>query len=177
MEIPKIWQVCVCIAATNERCAKGSAEVRRNMTKEVLIKISGLQFAGDTENEPVEIITSGDYYKRNGKHYILYDEVTEGFTETTKNIIKLNEDMLDITKKGVANVHMMFEKNRKNVTYYYTPYGSILIGIDAKKVEVQESEHNIDVKVDYALEVNYEHMADCSITMNIASKDGGEFRI
>ena len=72
---------------------------------------------------------------------------------------------------------MMFEKNRKNVTYYYTPYGSILIGIDAKKVEVQESEHNIDVKVDYALEVNYEHMADCSITMNIASKDGGEFRI
>ena len=101
MKIPKTWQVCVCIAATNERCAKGSAEVRRNMTKEVLIKISGLQFAGDTENEPVEIITSGDYYKRNGKHYILYDEVMEGFTETTKNIIKLNEDMLDITKRAL----------------------------------------------------------------------------
>lgn len=147
------------------------------MTKEVLIKISGLQFAGDAENEPVEIITTGDYYKRNGKHYILYDEVMEGFLEPTKNIIKLNEDMLDITKKGVTNVHMMFEKNRKNVTYYYTPYGSLLIGIDAKKVEVQESEHKIDVKVDYALEVNYEHMADCTITMNIASKDGGEFRI
>lgn len=151
--------------------------MRRNMTKEVLIKISGLQFAGEAENEPVEIITSGDYYKRNGKHYILYDEVMEGFSEPTKNIIKLNEDMLDITKKGVTNVHMMFEKNRKNVTYYYTPYGSLLIGIDAKKVEVQESEHKIEVKVDYALEVNYEHMADCSITMNIASKDGGEFRI
>lgn len=147
------------------------------MTKEVLIKISGLQFAGDAENELVEIITTGDYYKRNGKHYILYDEVMEGFLEPTKNIIKLNEDMLDITKKGVTNVHMMFEKNRKNVTYYYTPYGSLLIGIDAKKVEVQESEHKIDVKVDYALEVNYEHMADCTITMNIASKDGGEFRI
>lgn len=147
------------------------------MTKEVLVKISGLQFAGETESEPVEVITTGDYYKRNGKHYILYDEIMEGFSEPTKNIIKLGEDMLDITKKGTTNVHMMFEKNRKNLTYYYTPYGSILIGIDAKKVEVQEGEHNIDVKVDYSLEVNYEHMADCSITMNIVSKDGGEFRI
>lgn len=147
------------------------------MTKEVLVKISGLQFAGEMENEPVEVITTGDYYKRNGKHYILYDEIMEGFPEPTKNIIKLDEDMLDITKKGTTNVHMMFEKNRKNVTYYYTPYGSLLIGIDAKKVEVQEGEHNIDVKVDYALEVNYEHLADCSITMNITSKDGGEFRI
>lgn len=39
---------------------------------------------------------------------------------------------MDITRRGVSNVHMMFEKNRKNVTYYYTPYGSLLIGIDAK---------------------------------------------
>lgn len=34
------------------------------MTKEVILKISGLQFAGDTDNEPVEVITSGDYYKK-----------------------------------------------------------------------------------------------------------------
>ncbi len=147
------------------------------MTKEVLVKISGLQFAPENDNEPIELITSGDYYKRNGKHYIVYEEVMEGVPGTTKNIIKLNDDFLDITKKGASNVHMMFEKNRKNVTYYYTPYGSLLIGIDAKRVEIQESENNIDVKVDYELEVNYEHMADCSITMNIKSKDAGDFRI
>ena len=147
------------------------------MTKEVLVKISGLQFAPENDNEPIELITSGDYYKRNGKHYIVYEEVMEGVPGTTKSIIKLNDDFLDITKKGATNVHMMFEKNRKNVTYYYTPYGSLLIGIDAKRVEIQESEHNIDVKVDYELEVNYEHMADCSITMNIKSKDAGDFRI
>lgn len=147
------------------------------MTKEVLVTISGLQFAAETENEPLEIITSGDYYKKNGKHYVVYDEVMEGFEGTTKNIIKLKDDFLDITKKGISNVHMMFEKNRKNISYYYTPYGSLLIGIDAKAVDIMETEHNIDVKVDYALEVNYEHMADCSITVNIKSKDAGDFKI
>lgn len=147
------------------------------MTKEVFVSISGLQFAKEEENEPIEVITSGDYYKRNGKHYIIYEEVMEGGEQPTKNVIKLGDAFLDITKKGAANVHMMFEKDKKNVTYYYTPYGSLLIGIDAKKVDVQETEHSIDVRVDYALEVNYEHMADCSIKMNIQSKGAGEFRI
>lgn len=149
------------------------------MTKDVLLTISGLQFAGpgDEDAEPVEVITAGDYYKKNGKHYILYDEVMEGFDGNTKNVIKVTEDSLDITKKGISNVHMIFEKNKKNVSYYNTPFGSILIGIDAKSVDVRETDTNIDVKVKYNLEVNYEHLADCSITMNIKSKEARDFSL
>ena len=146
------------------------------MTKDVLVTISGLQFMDD-DSDSVELITSGSYYKRNGKHYILYDEVQEGFEGVTKNTVKIAQDMMDITKKGVTNVHMMFEKNKKNVTYYYTPFGSLLVGIDARNVDVVETEDNISVKVNYNLEVNYEHLADCAITMNIRSKDAKDFKI
>lgn len=149
------------------------------MTKDVLLTISGLQFAaqGEEELEPVEVITAGDYYKKNGKHYILYDEVMEGFEGSTRNVIKVTDDSLDITKKGVSNVHMIFEKNKKNVSYYYTPFGSILVGIDAKSVAINETDENIDIKVEYNLEVNYEHLADCSITMNIKSKEARDFSL
>ena len=147
------------------------------MTKEVLVSIRGLQVTEDEKDDTLEVITSATYYKKNGKHYIIYDEVMEGFTEKTKNIIKLNDNMLDITKRGVSNVHMMFEKDKKNVTYYYTPYGSLLVGTYATKIEVEESEHQMEIKVDYALEVNYEHLADCTIVMKVQSKDGSEFQI
>lgn len=147
------------------------------MTKDVLLSIKGLQFANEQDTEPVEVITSGDYYKRNGKHYILYDEVMEGFDGVTKNIIKLKDDCLDVTKKGVTNVHMMFEKNKKNITYYNTPFGSIMIGIDAKDIKIEEKEEHISVNVSYGLEVNYEHMADCHIVMNIQSKESKEFNL
>ena len=50
--------------------------MRIRMTKEVLVTISGLQFSPETESESVELITSGSYYKKNGKHYIIYDEVS-----------------------------------------------------------------------------------------------------
>ncbi|RDU23447.1 DUF1934 domain-containing protein [Anaerosacchariphilus polymeriproducens] len=147
------------------------------MTKEVLIAIAGLQFESNDKDEQIEVITAGDYYQRNGKHYVLYEEVLEGFEGITKNMIKIGEDSLDITKKGITNVHMVFEKNKKNVTYYDTPFGSLLVGIAARNVDVKETKENIDVVVNYALEVNYEHLADCKITMNIKSKDAKDFSL
>ncbi len=148
------------------------------MTKDVLVSINGLQIARQSEEaEPMEVITAGDYYKKNNKHYVIYDEVTEGFAGTTKNIIKLQEDCVDITKRGITNVHMVFEKNKKNVTCYETPFGSLMLGINAKDIKITEEENDISVDVRYALELNYEHLADCTIKMAIQSKDGGDFHI
>jgi uncharacterized beta-barrel protein YwiB (DUF1934 family) len=149
------------------------------MTKDVILSITGLQFenTGSEPGEPVEVITVGEYYNKNGKHYVLFNEVTEGFEGSTKNTVKISDGSLDITKKGVANVHMIFEKNKKNVTCYNTPFGNLMIGIAAKDVKINENEENIDVSVDYTLDVNYEHLADCKIAINIKSKDAKDFSL
>ena len=149
------------------------------MTKEVLVTIRGMQFTKQEEGdlEPIEVIMAGDYYRKNNKHYVIYDEVIEGFDGTTRNIIKLQEDCVYIIKKGVANVHMTFEKNKKNVTCYDTPYGSLMLGINAKNIDIHEEEDDIQVKVEYALELNYEHLANCNIRMAIQSKESSKFHI
>ena len=138
-----------------------------------------MQFTKQDEGdlEPIEVIMAGDYYRKNNKHYVIYDEVIEGFDGTTRNIIKLQEDCVDIIKKGVANVHMTFEKNKKNVTCYDTPYGSLMLGINAKNIDIHEEEDDIQVKVEYALELNYEHLANCNIRMAIQSKESSKFHI
>lgn len=148
------------------------------MTKDVLVTISGLQIARKSEEtDPVEVITAGDYFKKNNKHYVLYDEVVEGFDGVTKNIIKVQKDCVDITKKGIMNVHMVFEKNKKNVACYETPFGNLMLGIDAKNIKITEEENDILVNVEYALELNYEHLANCNIKMAIRSKESKEFHI
>ncbi len=148
------------------------------MTKEVLLSLRGLQFdAVSMDGDKIETILPAEYYKRNDSHYVIYDEAVEGFGEGTKNILKFKNHSLDLTKKGLVNVHMIFEENKKNMTNYSTPYGDILIGIDAKSVNYQEEENRIVVDVDYALEVNYEHFADCSIKVDIRSKDGEGFAL
>ena len=50
----------------------------------------------------------------------------------------------------------------------------------SKVVLLKEAENNLKevyYKVNYKLEVNYEHLAECSISMNIMSKDTKDFRI
>ena len=84
---------------------------------------------------------------------------------------------MEVMKSGVSNVHMVFEKNKKNLTYYQTPYGQLLIGIHTKEREVAVSEDNINVKVGYILDVNHEPLADCQIRINVKSNDAGDFQI
>lgn len=147
------------------------------MTKEVLLTISGLQFNNQYDDGKVEVITTGNYYIKNGKHYILYDEVNEDSEEVTKSIIKVQDHVLDVTKRGYTNVHMIFEENKKNMTYYSTPFGNMLIGITSRGVDIEEKDDNISIKVDYALEINYEFLADCSIKMNVQPKESASFSL
>ena len=145
------------------------------MTKDVLVSISGMHMGitepqPDEGDEPIEVVTPASYYCRNGKHYIIYDEVMEGMAGTIRNKIKITGDAsVEIMKSGVSGTHMVFEKNKKNLTYYKTPYGQMLIGINTKNMKVSVSEDNIDVLVDYELDVNHEPLADCKIRMNITS--------
>ena len=153
------------------------------MTKDVLVSISGMHMGivspqPDEEDELIEVVTPASYYCRNGKHYIIYDEVMEGMAGTVKNKIKITGDTsMEIMKSGETGTHMVFEKNRKNLTYYKTPYGQMLIGINTKNMEVNVSEDNINVSVDYELDVNHEPLADCRIRMNITSKNSGGFSV
>lgn len=147
------------------------------MTKEVLISIKGLQFEADVDENRIETVTAGDYYKRNNHHYVVYEERLEGYQEPTKNIIKFNDKGFYITKHGLVNVNMVFEEKKKNITNYATPYGNILIGIEADSIHLQEAEKNIRVNVDYSLEVNYEHLANCKITMDIREKNAEGFSL
>lgn len=156
------------------------------MTKDVLVSISGKHI--DVLNEPVEgyeseadnieVVTPANYYCRNGKHYIIYDEVLEGMAGTIKNKIKITgTDIVEIMKSGASSSHMIFEKNKKNLTYYRTPFGQMLIGLNTKNMEISVEEDKIGVLVDYELDVNHEPFADCEIKMNIMSKERGGFSV
>lgn len=140
------------------------------MTREVLVSVSGLQFGTEVDNDPVEVITGGNYYKKKDKHYVMYDEIMEGISGVTKNTFKFDKNTFNLIKTGAVNVNMLFEENKRNLTNYETPFGSMLIGIDTNAVEVLESQDLIHVDIDYAIDINYEHLADCKIALDIKSK-------
>nr|WP_294492609.1 DUF1934 domain-containing protein [uncultured Mediterraneibacter sp.] len=156
------------------------------MTKDVLLSISGRHIdimaepvpGCEREDDVVEVVTPASYYCKNGKHYIIYEEVLEGLAGTIRNKIKITgNDSIEIIKSGASGSHMIFERNRKNQTYYRTPYGQMLVGINTKSMEISVDDDRIDVRVDYELDVNHEPLADCKIKMNIMSKENPDFSV
>lgn len=143
------------------------------MTKDVIISMQGVQFESDIDAN-IEAIYAGSYYQRDGKHYVLYDEVMEEMEGITKTRMKLTPQMIELTKQGVANVQMVFEVEKKNLTYYHTPFGEILLGIYTNWINLEEKEDCITAKIDYSLDMNQEHIAECTITIVIKSKDSIE---
>lgn len=135
------------------------------MTKDVMISIRGLQFMENHEEDNIETVQQGEYFFRSGSHYLIFDEYMEGFREPVRNVLRFKDNELTLTKRGLLQVQMIFEEGKKNLSSYRTPYGIIMIGLDTGRVKCRVTDQELKLEVDYALEANYQYVADCHIVV------------
>lgn len=140
------------------------------MTKEVTVTISGLQWGADIGQDNIETVTGAEYFKKNDSHYLLYEETMEGFSRVSKNRIKFKSNILELTRQGLMNTHMIFEEKKKHMTNYVTPYGSLLLGIQTQKVLVEEMQDCITVSVEYVLDMDGEPLSENRIELRIKER-------
>jgi len=141
------------------------------MTKDVILSILGVHIEDVKEENtdgPIEIVTAATYFFRNGKHYILYEEMEEGASTLTKNQIKITGDTrVELHKKGTHTTNMIFEKNARHLANYQTPFGEIALRVHTTDLSVQEDENKLLINVEYQLEANEEHLSDCKLAICI----------
>ena len=151
------------------------------MTEDILISVRGLHTLDieqeEEETDELEMTMPGKYYFRNGKHYVLFEETDEESQSVVKNRFKLSEDRLEISKKGVMNATMTFQRGEKSSSWYGTPVGDVQLGIEVTDMQLMESEDEIEMNVAYALEMNSEHVSDSRIRLRIMERTKGLFRI
>ena len=129
----------------------------------------------DGEQEPVEIVVPGEYYFRNGSHYLRYEEMLEDHGDPTVNYIKISPKGMEVRKKGRVNTHMVFEQGKRNMAFYTTSFGTLEMGISATNLELKESDSRLDMKVNYSLDLNQEHVADCCLDIHAQGKSAAGF--
>lgn len=150
------------------------------MTKEVLIHVSGLHtpHSGEEQEEaPLELFAPGEYYYRNKTHYLLYEEIQEGFTEPVRNMIKIRPGFLEVKRRGPVNVQLIFEKDKVNVAYYRTPFGVLEMETAATRIWMKESGECLEIHAEYALGVNGEPVSNCVMNIRAVSRKEGNFRL
>lgn len=133
---------------------------------DVIVRVMGLQVMEDT-GDCVETMAMGKYYKRNNKHYVIYDDIDEESGEKTKNTIKFNDTCAEVQRKGIISGKMIFDTGKNNQSLHNTPFGDLFVEIFTKDVTLSEKEKNINLKIDYELYANNSKLSDTKIEIDI----------
>lgn len=139
------------------------------MTKEVLVNIEGRQ--PDLVEESVKSSASGIYHLCNGKHYIQFDEISDGGKNVVHNTLKITNTQMDVTKKGALNSQMVFKEQEGTISSYQTPYGVMPLQIFTSLLVVEETEKEIRVKLKYDLSMEGNHISENVIEIIIRAKE------
>ncbi|MDF2538106.1 MAG: hypothetical protein K0S76_1127 [Herbinix sp.] len=138
------------------------------MKREVTVTIDGLQ--ADDEGEAVSITVPGIYHFRDNKHYIHYEENAVHGEETTKNLIKITEDRVELTKTGRNSTQMLFHRKEATETVYHTPYGTLLLEIRTSELTITKMQDEIRVKLLYTLWADGSRLSDNQVSIRICSR-------
>lgn len=146
------------------------------MTKDVLVSVKGNHNNGHDEDE-VEMINQGQFYRRNGRIYIKYEEIVPGYDKPTSSMIKVSEKSIEITKKGMINTHMMFILGEKISTFYESPFGAVNMGIKTDVLKVSETDNLYRIDLGYDMEMNGQFVNRCNITIKVMPKGDERFTL
>lgn len=141
------------------------------MTKDIILTISGLHETDGETDEPVEIITPAQYFLKNGKHYVVYDEVMEGIDGPIKSTIKFTEDKVELIRSGMASARMTFQENQENMVIYQTPMGPLSISLYTEKIEASLLEEQMNLEIQYSLKTEGIVLTESTVHINVCPKE------
>ncbi len=136
------------------------------MKENALINIKSKITTGG-EEDIVDLITTGSFFEKNGKYYIVYKESKatgfEGYTTT----MKAWEDGVSITRFGEKPSTLVIEEGSTNLCNYPTQFGSIILDINGIEVDNQLNNSGGDLEFEYSLNTNGMLVSENIITVNV----------
>lgn len=141
------------------------------MTKDIILTISGLHDNEGEMDAPIETMTPGQYFMKNGKHYVVYDEVIEGLEGTLKSTIKFTEDQVELIRNGAASTRMVFQPGHENMVIYQTPMGPLSISLYTEDIQAEINEERMNLKIDYSLKTEGIVISESTVHIEVCPKE------
>ena len=133
------------------------------MDKDVIISLCGRPGAA----ESIELVTPGRYCKKDGKYFITYEESSLTGMEGTTTTLQVEGKKVTLTRTGQNNSQMIFEVGKKHISCYETPFGAIVVGVQAKNIAVDINECGGEISAGYMLEVDNDLIGNSDFHMRI----------
>lgn len=148
------------------------------MTKEVCINIKSVQ-SSDEDKDVTELFTFGKLTRKESDGYELYYEESDALGFEGCNVtLDVFKDSVRMTRSGNANSCLFIERGKKHHCHYGTPYGDIMIGINADAVCVDLDDSGGNLYLKYTVDVNSGFLSENEMFITVTeNKKGSSERI
>jgi uncharacterized beta-barrel protein YwiB (DUF1934 family) len=122
--------------------------------KDVIISVKGSQISEDSDENVMELITEGKYYKKGDTYFITYKESEVTGMKGTTTTLKVADNMVTLMRFGSVNSQFVFQRGQKHVSYYDTEYGAFTISVYTNQMEIKVDDSGGEIRVGYELEID-----------------------
>ena len=136
------------------------------MRENVIISIKGRQV---NENGPdeMELVTAGRLICNDKGVLVSYQETELTGLQGTTTMLRISGPVVTLLREGTVNSQMVFEEGRRHLSMYETPYGSMSVGINTRRVKNTIGEGGGDLEIDYAIEIDNLMVGRNYFSMNV----------
>lgn len=124
----------------------------------------------DGEEMSCELTTSGEYEITENGCKIVYNETDEELANCVTTLDVEASKKISMTRSGKYNTEMIIEKDRRHSCYYATPYGELLMGIYAKKIENGVTGNGGTLDFSYTIDFNNVTASENELSVTVTPK-------
>ena len=135
-----------------------------------MITVDSMISSFDGDREQISFVTEGKLTREEDSYVITYEESEITGLEGTTTTLKAGKDSVTLIRHGNVDSMMLFEVGKTHLTDYDTRFGSVILGITAKNVDVDFNYSGGTIKIDYILEYNRSYGGSNSLLVRVVEK-------
>src|SRR4051794_3678733 len=106
------------------------------MKKNAIISVVSKQCDSEDDDDIIEVVTPGKFYKEGNHYYAVYEETEISGMKGTTTTLKIGEEKVTLIRTGTTNTKMKFKKHERDLTLYNTPHGGLDLIVDTRNLRM-----------------------------------------
>lgn len=131
-----------------------------------MITVKSLQRIDDEVNE-TEIITEGTLEATADGYELRYIESDATGYEGANTLLKISQNKFELLRTGSVEGELIIELDKKNFCHYGTPYGELIVGVQAKYIKNNLSIFGGKAEAGYVMDMNSVLVGNYELTVEV----------
>ena len=121
------------------------------MKQKCTVKLTDTQIQ-DGEKQSVEITTQGSFFWNKGRWLLRFEEFFDEDIRSETTVSAKSEACVTIVHTGDITTELTVELGKRHNSHYLTPYGELMIGIDAVEIDNRVTEYGGALRLVYSID-------------------------